>query len=148
MLDNWSFWLQAPLLHIIVIMKACWIWWSVCVGYVHLSSACMHLCVYMCVCVVAVSPESGIIADRLFLQPPRYHWIKQTCDLHFISLFILLLNWALETCREGCWNWIYSAGFIPGGHNTAVLGPFCIIINLYLHSMWYIFTGIMNFVSH
>lgn len=64
-----------------MVISVCWICASV---------ICMHASV--CVCVVAVSPESGIIADRLFLQPPRYHWIKQTCDLHFISLFILLLN--------------------------------------------------------
>ncbi len=143
MLNNWSFWLQAPLLHIIVIMKACWIWWSVCVcvcvcvcvGYVspRASVICVHacicVCVCVCVCVAEVSPESGIIADRLFLQPPRYHWIKQTCDPHFITLFILLLNWALETCREGCWNHIYRAGLRPRARNTAALGPFCIIIN-------------------
>lgn len=50
------------------------------------------VCVSVCARVAEVSPESGIIADRLFLQPPRYHWIKQTCDPHFITLFILLLN--------------------------------------------------------
>lgn len=86
------------------------------------------MCVCERECVSEVSPESGIIADRLFLQPPRYHWIKQTCDPHFITLFSLLLNRALETCREGCRNQTYSARLRPGAYNTAALGPFCIII--------------------
>lgn len=66
----------------------------VCVGYVPpcASVICVYACLCVSVCVSEVSPESGIIADRLFLQPPRYHWIKQTCDPHFITLFILLLN--------------------------------------------------------
>ncbi len=154
MLNNWSFWLQAPLLHIIGIMKACWIWWSVCVcERVRYVSPCAsvifahaYVCVSLCVCVAEVSPESGIIADRLFLQPPRYHWIKQTCDLHFITPFILLLNWALETCRGGCWNHIYGAGVRPGAHITAALGTFCIITNPCYDCVQYIFTSIMNLV--
>lgn len=150
MLNNWSFWLQAPLPHIIVVMKSYWIWWSVCVCWkclhMHLSSVCMQGSVYVwaCVCAAEVSPESGIIADRLFLQPPRYHWIKQTCDPHFITPFILLLNWALETCSEGCWNPIYKAGLRLGAHNTAALGPFCIITNPCFICVLYIFTSIMN----
>lgn len=115
--------------------------------HVHLSSVCMHASVRACVCVAEVSPESGIIADRLFLQPPRYHWIKQTCDLHFITLFILLLNWALETCRGGCWNHIYRAGLRPEAHITAALGAFCIITNPRLDWVQYISTSVMNLVS-
>lgn len=133
MLNNWSFWLQAPQLHIIVIMKVYWIWWWVCMSdtclCMHLSYVCMHASLCVCVCVAEASPESGIIADRLFLQPPRYHRIKQTCDPHFITLFTLLLNRALETRKESCWTQVYRPVWRPEAHNTAALGLFCIIKN-------------------
>lgn len=111
MLNNWSVWLQAPLLHIIVIMKSCWIWWSVCVCVLcvcvrerplclHLSSVRMQASA-KCVCVLQRCLLSqGLLLIDYFFSPPRYRWIKQTCDPYFITLFILLFNWALETGRR------------------------------------------------
>ena len=73
-------------------------------------------CAHVCVCAAAaLSPESGLIADRLSLQPARYHWITQTCDPHFITPFIVLFTRALETPAEEApgTSYIYGAKMRP-----------------------------------
>lgn len=47
----------------------------------------------VCVCVLQRCLLSqGLLLIDYFFSPPRYRWIKQTCDPYFITLFILLFN--------------------------------------------------------